>query len=201
MTDNGSANGTAPHAGSRVMAFDYTGSDDVSFLLEGDDGGLYAQTSPDSTAGDWISLNAGYYLQFSATPISGDKLTITGLLNGKAVSETFQFVTAGNSPTSVLIASGTNAELDTANNLVAAINALTVKINGVTFQFDVTATLVQTTSGVIQVDLSGALGIPVFQSTATPPRFPRPAQVSGRPSCTPPPMTTSPTRSSARPRT
>ena len=165
LTDSGTANGTAPHAGSRVMAFD------GSCLLEGDDGGLFAQTSPDSGSGDWISLNAGYYLQLSATatPISGDKLTITGLLNGKAVSETFQFVTAGNSPTSVLIAGGTNAELDTANNLVSTINALTVKINGVTVKFDVTATLVQTTSGQFQVDLSGALGIPVFQSTAATP--------------------------------
>ncbi|HXD90644.1 MAG TPA: hypothetical protein VNU00_06250, partial [Candidatus Binataceae bacterium] len=37
----GSANGTAPHAGSRAMVFDASGN-----LLEGDDGGIFKRTSP-----------------------------------------------------------------------------------------------------------------------------------------------------------
>ena len=52
ITDSGTAApGSAPHAGSRVMAFD------GSYLLEGDDGGVYAQTKPETAKGSWISLN------------------------------------------------------------------------------------------------------------------------------------------------
>ena len=42
---------SAPHADSRDMAFDANGC-----LIEGDDGGVYANTNPSSSAGTWLSL-------------------------------------------------------------------------------------------------------------------------------------------------
>ena len=48
----GTANGSAPHADSRNMAFDANGN-----LIEGDDGGVYRRTLPQSNAGVWVSLN------------------------------------------------------------------------------------------------------------------------------------------------
>ena len=52
ITHMGTGNGTAPHADSRDMAFDANGD-----LLEGDDGGVYKQTAPADSLGDWVSLN------------------------------------------------------------------------------------------------------------------------------------------------
>lgn len=60
LTHNGTASfgqagtvaGSAPHADSRSMAFDSAGR-----LIEGDDGGVYARTSPATAGGDWIGLN------------------------------------------------------------------------------------------------------------------------------------------------
>lgn len=60
ITHNGTArfgstqspSGSAPHADSRSMAFDAAGR-----LIETDDGGVYARTSPANSNGDWISLN------------------------------------------------------------------------------------------------------------------------------------------------
>lgn len=43
---------SAPHADSRELRFDAAGD-----LLESDDGGIYKHTDPDSTTGDWFSLN------------------------------------------------------------------------------------------------------------------------------------------------
>jgi photosystem II stability/assembly factor-like uncharacterized protein len=48
----GTANGSAPHADSRDLAFAANGT-----LLEVDDGGVYRRTSPQSNAGDWFSMN------------------------------------------------------------------------------------------------------------------------------------------------
>jgi hypothetical protein len=50
MEDNG-ANGTAPHADSRAMVFDASGS-----LLEADDGGIYRLSSPASSSRVWSSV-------------------------------------------------------------------------------------------------------------------------------------------------
>ncbi|MEO1088689.1 MAG: RTX toxin, partial [Acidobacteriota bacterium] len=48
----GTASGTAPHADSRDIVFDAWGQ-----LIQVDDGGVYAQTSPRDNTGDWFSLN------------------------------------------------------------------------------------------------------------------------------------------------
>lgn len=48
----GTLAGSAPHADSRSMAFDAAGR-----LVEGDDGGVYARTSPATGSGDWVGLN------------------------------------------------------------------------------------------------------------------------------------------------
>ncbi len=42
---------SSPHADSRDMAFDAAGN-----LIEGDDGGVYKRTSPQSNGGDWFSV-------------------------------------------------------------------------------------------------------------------------------------------------
>ena len=48
----GTASGSAPHADSRDMDVANNGD-----LVEGDDGGVYKRTSPQTNAGDWFSLN------------------------------------------------------------------------------------------------------------------------------------------------
>ena len=52
LTHNFTAGGSAPHADSRDMVFAADGA-----LLEGDDGGVYVRTFPQSFTGDWFSLN------------------------------------------------------------------------------------------------------------------------------------------------
>ncbi len=48
----GTANASAPHADSREMVFDAAGD-----LIEVDDGGIYARSSPRDNTGVWLSLN------------------------------------------------------------------------------------------------------------------------------------------------
>ncbi|MGW9629103.1 DUF7507 domain-containing protein [Agromyces sp. NPDC055520] len=52
LTHNGTNGNSAPHADSREMVFDAAGD-----ILEGDDGGVYRQTDPATTNGDWQSIN------------------------------------------------------------------------------------------------------------------------------------------------
>jgi photosystem II stability/assembly factor-like uncharacterized protein len=51
LTHSGTASDSAPHADSRDMAFDAGGD-----IIEGDDGGVYAQTDPTSGSGDWFPV-------------------------------------------------------------------------------------------------------------------------------------------------
>jgi len=52
LTHSNTASNSSPHADSREMAFDAGGR-----LVETDDGGIYARTSPRLNTGDWVSLN------------------------------------------------------------------------------------------------------------------------------------------------
>ncbi len=52
ITHVGTSSNSAPHADSRDMDFDANGE-----LIEGDDGGVYRQSSPNNASGDWSSLN------------------------------------------------------------------------------------------------------------------------------------------------
>jgi hypothetical protein len=52
ITNNGTAGSSSPHGDSRDMDFDANGD-----LIEGDDGGVYKQTSPIDATGNWFSLN------------------------------------------------------------------------------------------------------------------------------------------------
>lgn len=52
LTHSGTSDDSAPHADSREMVFDANGD-----ILEGDDGGVYRQTDPSTTNGEWQSLN------------------------------------------------------------------------------------------------------------------------------------------------
>lgn len=52
FTHTNTASNSAPHADSREMVWDANGE-----LIEVDDGGVYRQTDPTSTSGDWFSLN------------------------------------------------------------------------------------------------------------------------------------------------
>lgn len=52
ITHVGTSSNSAPHADSRDMDFDANGD-----LIEGDDGGVYKQSSPINASGDWTSLN------------------------------------------------------------------------------------------------------------------------------------------------
>ncbi|GAA1056851.1 hypothetical protein GCM10017608_11330 [Agromyces luteolus] len=52
LTHVGTSDDSAPHADSREIVFDANGD-----ILEGDDGGVYRQTDPSTTNGEWQSLN------------------------------------------------------------------------------------------------------------------------------------------------
>lgn len=52
LTSNFAANSTDPHADSRSLAFDANGN-----LLETNDGGVYRRSDPQSSTGQWTSLN------------------------------------------------------------------------------------------------------------------------------------------------
>ena len=52
LTHSGTNNNSSPHADSRDMEFDANGN-----IIEVDDAGVYRRTSPQSTTGDWYSLN------------------------------------------------------------------------------------------------------------------------------------------------
>jgi hypothetical protein len=52
VSGGGTISGSAPHADSRDMAIAANG-----VLIEGDDGGVYRRTNPQSNAGDWFSMN------------------------------------------------------------------------------------------------------------------------------------------------
>lgn len=52
LTHNGTSDNSAPHADSREMVFDANGD-----IIETDDGGVYRQTDPSTTNGEWQSLN------------------------------------------------------------------------------------------------------------------------------------------------
>ena len=51
ITDNFTSGGSAPHADSRALAFDSNGN-----LIEGDDGGLFRQSSPTNSNGNWTAI-------------------------------------------------------------------------------------------------------------------------------------------------
>jgi hypothetical protein len=52
LTHIGTNNNSSPHADSRSLAMDAAGN-----LLEGDDGGVYRRVNPNSSNGDWFSVN------------------------------------------------------------------------------------------------------------------------------------------------
>ena len=52
LTHSGTASNSAPHADSRDMAFDASGR-----LIEADDAGVYARTSPANATGNWFALH------------------------------------------------------------------------------------------------------------------------------------------------
>lgn len=52
LTHNGTSDNSSPHADSREMVFDVNGD-----IIETDDGGVYRQTDPSTTNGEWQSLN------------------------------------------------------------------------------------------------------------------------------------------------
>jgi hypothetical protein len=81
LTDNfadpdgsGPLPGTGPHADSRDLAFDATGS-----LIEGDDGGIYKRVSPTSATGIWSALIGNLQLtEFDSVAYSALTHTVFG---------------------------------------------------------------------------------------------------------------------------
>lgn len=81
ITDNFTANQSAPHADSRHMTFDSTGR-----LIESDDGGVFTLSNPETSQGVWTSLNGNLsvteihsiaYDTVTNTLIAGDQDTGT----------------------------------------------------------------------------------------------------------------------------
>ena len=98
LTNNFTLSNTAPHAGSRVMVFD------GDYLLEGDDGGVYAETTNQETAtglntanGDWISLNGNGLESTELYAAAYD--SISNVLVGSAQDVNVSAQTAAGSPT------------------------------------------------------------------------------------------------------
>jgi len=76
ITHNGTVSNSAPHADSRDMDFDANGN-----LIQGDDGGVYKQSSPNNDTGDWSSLNGNISVSeiYSSDWDAVSNIVITGL--------------------------------------------------------------------------------------------------------------------------
>ena len=85
ITHNGTASNSSPHADSRDMDFNANGD-----LIEGDDGGVFIQSSPQDATGDWLSLNGNLNISEAH---SADWDRLSGILkigmqdNGVAVQQ------------------------------------------------------------------------------------------------------------------
>ena len=91
LTHIGTASNSSPHADSRDLQFDSNG-----ILLESSDGGIYKRTSPQTTAGDWFSLNGDLQIteQHDAIYDSNSSVVISGNQdNGTSVQSIFASTT------------------------------------------------------------------------------------------------------------
>ncbi|MEO1714968.1 MAG: RTX toxin, partial [Bacteroidota bacterium] len=106
ITDNFTATGTAPHADSRDMDFDANG-----VLVEGNDGGVYKQTAPQGSEGDWFSLNGniGVTEIHSADWDAVSKVVVAGLQDN---GTTHQMNTGNSTWDNISNADGGEVEID-----------------------------------------------------------------------------------------
>ena len=83
------ASSSAPHTGSRDMAFDANGD-----LVQGDSGGVYRHSAPETTTGDWASVNGNLSIteQYSAVYDTVSDIVLSG---NQDVGVTQQSTTAG----------------------------------------------------------------------------------------------------------
>ncbi len=102
----GTANNSAPHADSRIMVFDASGT-----LLEGDDGGVYRRTSAHDNSGVWTSLIGNLVVgEFHGIAYDGNTDTVFG---GTQDNGTPQQVTPGNQTwSSISTADGGDVTVD-----------------------------------------------------------------------------------------
>ena len=102
----GTLSSSSPHADSRDMAFDAAGN-----LIEGDDGGVYKRTSPQSNAGDWFSINGNLGVAELHDVAYDANANVS--VGGAQDTGTPRQIAAGNTPwTSVSTADGGDVALD-----------------------------------------------------------------------------------------
>ena len=105
----GTASGTAPHADSRDIVFDAWGQ-----LIQVDDGGVYAHTSPRDNTGDWFSLN-GNLQGTELKDISYD--TVSQIFFGGSQDNANQYQTAPGSATWAALLAGDGGDTAVDTNL------------------------------------------------------------------------------------
>lgn len=114
LTHNGTAANSSPHADSRDMAFDANGD-----LVEGDDGGIYRRISPQSTAGDWVSVIGDLQVtEFHDIAYDGNSAIIMGGAQDTGVPQ--QITPGGTTWNSVTTADGGDVAVD--NLTLAGVN-------------------------------------------------------------------------------
>ncbi len=106
LTHSGTASNSAPHGGSRDMAFDASGG-----LIQVDDGGIYKRTSPATTSGDWVSLNGDLHVTESHN-LAYDPIADVLLTGNQGPGASEQIVSGGTTWRSVGVASAGDVLID-----------------------------------------------------------------------------------------
>ena len=106
----GTLNSSAPHADSREMAFDANGD-----IIEGDDGGIYRRTSPESNQGDWLSINGNLQVT-EIHNIAYDSLSDTIISGNQDTGTTYQSAPGSTTWDSFSQGDGGNVAVDNVTN-------------------------------------------------------------------------------------
>ncbi|MGF1577918.1 MAG: Ig-like domain repeat protein [Gemmataceae bacterium] len=157
ITDNGTGNGTGPHADSREMTFDALGN-----LIEVDDGGVFRRTDPQSNTGDWFSLNG-----FGLSVVEFHDIaynTVTNTVLGGSQDNGSQLQLMEGNPTFTMFQGGDGGDILVDTQTLAASNQVIVyassqNLSGFRrYTIDSTNTIINDTAvGLVPIDTAPAI--------------------------------------------
>jgi hypothetical protein len=133
ITDDFTANDSAPHADSRSLAIDSSGR-----LIETDDGGIYTLSNPTTSAGTWTSLIGNGLQVTEINNLAYDTLTNT-IVSGNEETGLSQQTTAGGTVWSTLPVSATGVAVVTGGDV--AIDDSNVSTTGQSIRYTSAAKL------------------------------------------------------------
>jgi autotransporter-associated beta strand protein len=104
LTDDGTANGSSPHADARAFAFDASGR-----LIMVGDGGVYVRTNPQGTDGVWTGLNSSTLQLREAYAIAYDAISKRLVVSAQDTGIAYQAQRGGTLFTAIGGGDGVNA--------------------------------------------------------------------------------------------